>query len=243
MHRRSIVLALPIACFWLLAVHAQPPAVSVSLEGGRLVPSPLENPCPGSTLYINHDYGFHCGYAWQYGGVVPPYYGAFAEQFDGSGTVCGVQFVFTTLPDYYHGQTLDAYAWESQDGIPGAVLGMTPGLQPGTIPIWPDHSVHDFAIAGPEVDGPFFAGMWGNWPGERAAFFLAEDLDGPIEGTPMTNIAPGLGYPTGWYDVAYVWGPTWSMGIGVYLDEGATPVEPVTWGRIKTLFAPHSVAR
>ena len=52
----------------------------------------------------------------------------------------------------------------------------------------------------------------------------------------MTNIAPGIGYPTGWHPVNIVWGPTWSMGIGAYLDEGATPVECVTWGRIKSLW-------
>lgn len=236
MHRVAGLVWVLIACLSILTAHAQPSAVSVSLEGGRLVPSTLENPCPGSTLYINHDYGFHCGYAWQYGGVVPPYYGAFAERFSCTGTVCGAQFVFTTLQGYYAGQTLDAYLWEDDEGIPGAVLGLTPGLDPGTIPIWPDHSIHDFAVGEVAVDGPFFAGMWGDWPGARAGFFLAEDLDGPIEGTPMTNIAPGIGYPTGWQSVTIVWGPTWSMGIGAWVDEGTTPVEGVTWGRVKALW-------
>jgi len=236
MHRVPGLLWVLIAFFSILTAHAQPSAVRVSLEGGRLVPSPLENPCPGSSLLINHDYGFHCGYAWQYGGVVRPYYGAFAEQFDGTGTLCGVQLVLTTLQGYYTGQTLDAYTWDADEGIPGAVLGVTIDLQPGPISIWPDHSVHDFAIEGVPVDGPFFTGMWPNWPNERAGFFLAEDLDGPIEGTPMTNIAPGIGYPTGWNDPSIIWGPTWSMGIGAWLDEGVTPAECVTWGRIKSLW-------
>ena len=102
MHRVLGLFWVLVAVVSILTAHAQPPAVRVSLEGGRLVPSPLENPCPGSTLYINHDYGFHCGYAWQYGGVVPPYYGAFAERFSGTGTLCGAQFVFDDAPGLLH---------------------------------------------------------------------------------------------------------------------------------------------
>jgi hypothetical protein len=150
--------------------------------------------------------------------------------------VCGLQFVYTTLPEHQAGQTFDGYVWGADGAIPGAVLGLTPGLQPGSIAIWPNHSVHDFAILETPVDGPFFVGMWPNWPGQRAGYFLAEDLDGPIEGTPLTNIAPGIGYPTGWHDVSVIWGPTWSMGIGAYVDEDPTPVEGFTWAALKALF-------
>jgi len=236
MARGSILAGLLFLCLPTLAVQAQSPAVSVSLEGGRLVPSVRENPCPGSTLFINHDYGFCCGYAWRYQGVAPPYIGAFAERFDALGLLCGLQFVLTTLEGYDLGQTLDAYVWEDDGGVPGAVLAVSYGLDPDPIALWPDHSIHDFAFAGPQLGGPVFAGMWGDWPGEEAGYFLAEDRDGPIEGTPMTNIAPGLGYPTGWQDVAIVWGPTYSMGVGAWIDESAFPVESVTWGRIKALW-------
>ena len=52
----------------------------IGAEQAVILPSADENPCPGSDLYCNHDGTFDGnGYAWQYGGVVPPYYGAFAE--------------------------------------------------------------------------------------------------------------------------------------------------------------------
>ncbi len=52
---------------------------------------------------------------------------------------------------------------------------------------------------------------------------------------PWTCIAPGIGLPTGWHDPSLVWGDTRSMGCGVYFERG-TPVEPETWGAVKSLY-------
>ncbi len=230
------LLFLPVLLSLTVPASSQQPAASVSLEGGALILSSGGNPCPPSEILVNHDYGFHCGYTWQYEGVQPPYYGAFAEGFTGDGIVCGTQLVLTTLPEAYTGQTLDAYVWDGVGEIPGAVLSVTPGLDPGPVAWYPNHSVHDFAIVETHVHGPFFAGMWPDWPGEPAGYYLAEDQDGPIAGTPMTNIAPGIGLPTGWHNVAIIWGPTYAMGIGAWFLEGGSPVESVTWSRIKSLW-------
>ena len=65
---------------------------------------------------------------------------------------------------------------------------------------------------------------------------LGRDLDGP-GGCAMTNIAPGIGYPTGWQNVSVTWGPTQALGIGAEV----TPCDPVptmesSWGRVKSLY-------
>jgi hypothetical protein len=67
------------------------------------------------------------------------------------------------------------------------------------------------------------------------------DENGP-GGHPWTHVAPGFGYPTGWQHPATIWGETRSLGMGVYVAEGPTPVTPGTWGRIKALYGGAAVA-
>jgi hypothetical protein len=215
--------------------------VSVGPGEGIVVPSGDDNPCPGSTLYSNHDGSFENGYAWRYGGIVPPYYGAFAEGFesDGYNWVCGAQFYLSTLSGMYFGQNMDVYVWDGDATNPNNVIGMTPGIVPGTIAIWPNISTHDIDIQDVYFEGWVYVGYWGNWPGGVNGWFIAADLDG-FGGLPRTNIAPGIGYPTGWQDPSIVWGPTQSLGIGAYGGFGIPPPPPnptleTTWGRIKEL--------
>jgi hypothetical protein len=192
--------------------------------------------CANGTLYMNHDGTFENGYAWQYGGTVAPYYGAFGEGYDlGPGTVfCGAMWL-STLPGFDLGQRLDAYVWNGGvGGVPGGVAGVVTGYDPSTIGNWPAITQHDVDM-NIAVTGAFTFGYWGNWPGAQCGWFCAADLDG-FGGYPWTNIAPGIGYPTGWNDPSIIWGPTQSMGLGAYFGEGGTPVEAQTWGSIKALF-------
>jgi hypothetical protein len=66
-------------------------AVSLGYSDETTIVGP-ERECSGGTLFHNHDGSFESGYGWQYGGEVPPYYGAMGEAYDlDAGTVaCGV---------------------------------------------------------------------------------------------------------------------------------------------------------
>jgi hypothetical protein len=122
---------------------------SVGHGQGIILPSQDTNPC-GGLLLLNFDGSAENGYCWQYGGIVPPYYGAFAECYDPGN---GVQWV----------------------------------------------------------------GYWANYSTAPCGYFIAADTNG-FGGCPFTNIAPGIGYPTGWGNVSAVWGPTQSIGIGAWFS-------------------------
>ena len=71
--------------------------------------------------------------------------------------------------------------------------------------------------------------------GTGPGWWVGADLDGP-GGFPYTNIAPGIGFPTGWQDVSVLWGPTQALGIGAeVLPCDPVPTVGTTWGRIKAL--------
>jgi hypothetical protein len=232
MKKLAMLLALVVIAGGAIAADNAEVGVGV----GVIIPSGDENPCPPSELLCNHDGSFENGYAWQYGGVVEPYYGAFAEGYAGTGSVCGMQFWFTALSGQYLGQTFDAYVWDSDGLSPNNVLSVTVGLGISPPAIWPSISSHDIDNTDTDVAGDFFVGYWGNWPGGYSGWFIAADLDG-FGGLPRTNIAPGIGYPTGWQDPSIVWGPTQAMGICAYLGpECGTPVEETTWGAIQALY-------
>ncbi len=101
--------------------------------------------------------------------------------------------------------------------------------------IWPSFTLADINTTDETVAGNFFVGYWGEWPGAIAGWFIGADLDG-FGGMPRTNIAPGIGYPTGWNDVSIIWGPTQAIGLGAYVLTGPVPVANKTWGQIKNLY-------
>ena len=187
-------------------------------------------------LAFSADGTYENGYAWQYGGVVAPYYGAFAEGYENAlRLVCAIILDLTQVGNDA-GQTMDLYVWEGAGGQPGAVLGVRTGADPSTIAFWPSLSRHEFGINANCADGGLFAGYWGNWPNAVMGWFVGADLDG-YGGCPLTNIAPGIGYPTGWNNVSIVWGPTQAIGIGVELNPcGAVPIQETSWGKVKALF-------
>lgn len=188
------------------------------------------------TLLLNADGDYEASFGWQYGGVQAPYYGAFAECYSGSGAVCAGVFDFTTGTP--RPRTLDAYVWEDAGGKPGAVLCVVSDVDPGPIGPWPTASRHSVPFpVGCCVEGVWWIGYWPNWPGGQAGWATTADLS-DSEGCPVTNIAPGIGYPTGWQNVSTVWGPHNALGIGAEIIPcEPTPVETTTWGAIKSLYS------
>ncbi|MEZ4648231.1 MAG: hypothetical protein R3E97_05480 [Candidatus Eisenbacteria bacterium] len=208
-----------------------------AVETGRGVGSTLESGTAGSCGWIkfNADRTYENSYAWQYGGVVPPMYGAFVEIYDSyRETPCAIVLDLTQTGGDA-GQTLDLYAWSIVAGLPGQVLGIRTGVDPGPIATWPSVSEHVLEFSSDCADS-MFLGFWGNWPGGPSGWFVGADLDG-FGGCPMTNIAPGIGYPTGWQNVSIVWGPTQAIGIGgEFIECGPVPVQESSWGKVKALF-------
>jgi len=170
---------------------------------------------------------------------VPPDFGSFAEGFDSiEGYVCGVQLLLTQTGNAT-GQPIDVYVWDmdGECGIPGAVLSVTTPVVVSGVAFWPSFSAHDIDTADAQSYGDgFYAGYWsGGWQGGPAGFYCVADRDG-FGGLPRTNIAPGIGYPTGWQDPSIVWGTTQALGIGAYAYGGAVPTVPTSWGKIKAMY-------
>jgi hypothetical protein len=187
-------------------------------------------------LHYNHDYSFENGLCWQYGGIVAPTYGAFAEGFNlGMGTIECLAIWVTQLGNYA-GRTCDLYVWRGGvTSAPGNVLWVVTGWAFTSIPYWPSIGQNNFEV-GSGVTGEFAAGYWADFSSEVCQWYIACDEDG-FGGSPWTNIAPGGGYPSGWQNPAVVWGACQSLGIGIYFDDSIfSPVETATWGRIKGLF-------
>ncbi len=185
---------------------------------------------------LNADGTYENGYTWWYAGQVAPYYGAFAEGYNATGTYVGQRWDITTVPGIYRGQRADAYVWNSDGTNPTTVIRVDPGMSVPTPAAWPSFTRADECTGNEQVSGDFFVGYWGEWPNAIAGWFIGADLDG-FGGMPRTNITPGIGYPTGWNDVSVVWGPTQALGIGAYVfSAGAVPVSTQTWGRIKNLY-------
>jgi hypothetical protein len=210
-------------------------AVSLGYSEETTIVGP-ERECSGGTLVHNHDGSFETGYTWQYGGCQYPYYGAFGEGYDlGAGTIeCGAYWV-STVPGFCDGYPADCYVWEGGIGsTPGQVLAVVTGVLFTNMPMWPTVGQNDVDMNVPFAGG-FTVGYWGVWPGSNWCFGCAADVDGP-PGHPWTCIAPGIGYPSGWQDPSIVWGPTSSMGCGVYFESNPTPAESETWGAVKALY-------
>jgi len=188
-----------------------------------------------SALVYNHDYSFENAYCWQYGGVVPPYCGAFAEAFDlGAVTVeCGVYW-FTNI-GWYPTAPTDIYVWDGGvHGPPADVLCVIPGVTGLNTSYWPTCVENDIEI-GCCVNGDFAVGYWADWPGGCCEYWCCADENGP-GGHPWTCIAPGIGYPSGWQHPNVVFSECVSMGIGVTVTEDPSPVESETWGALKSFF-------
>lgn len=185
------------------------------------------------TLVMNADGTYENGFAWRYGGIVPPDYGAFAECYSGASKLCSAVYDFSTTGTQA-GQSMDIFVYNDAAGAPGPVV-FTSRVTPGPVAFWPSISRHTFAIDTPCTADAWWVAYWGNWPGAVQGWFVGADLDG-FGGCPFTNIAPGIGYPTGWNNASVVWGPVQAIGIGAEVVPCGVPVIESTWGQIKNLY-------
>lgn len=201
-------------------------------------------------LVMNSDGTYEGGFGWTYGGVVPPEYGAFAECYSGDASVCAVTLDLTGIGGEWEGRTMDVFVWEDHAGIPGSVLCMVSAVNPGPVALWPAISRHTVELPEPcQVPTAWWVGYWGDWQDDQAGWYIAADTrPSPLNraertyslgnGCPLTKIAPGLGYPTGWQDVSMVWGPTHALGIGAEIVT-PTPIRETSWGRVKQIYQPN----
>jgi hypothetical protein len=194
--------------------------------------------CTG-TLYYNHDGTFENGYAWS-ATYIPGtnWDGAFAEAFvlTAPQSINCVDIWLATLAGLYGGQPMDVYVWE--DGIagpPGAVIGMNLGyVLPYAPVVWAGAGTYDpyeIEMGCIPVTADFTVGYCGEFE-NNYGYFILSDQNG-FMGYPWTYVPGG-----GWDDpnVISSWVPCISLGFGVWLDAGPSPVESVTWGSIKALF-------
>jgi hypothetical protein len=238
MKKLSTVLAL-VAMAGLVTVATAANNSRVTSETG--IHGVVINPNDGGdcgALSLNADGSYENGYAWQYQGSAPPYYGAFAECYSGSVGICAGVYDLTQTGSA-PGHTQDDYVWDDNNGLPGAVKCVKAGQNPGTIAFWPSLSRHVINFdAGCCETGNWWVGFWGNWPGTLSGWYIGADLDG-FGGCPVCNFAPGIGYPTGWGSVnlVFYFSGTQALGIGVEtVDCGPVATEKTTWGNIKNLY-------
>jgi hypothetical protein len=190
-------------------------AGSVGPGHGVQLPCPDYVLCYGEYL-LNYDGSAENGYCWQYGGLVSPDYGAFAECFSAFGWPCEIDLFLTGQGNACEDQ-IDLYLWDDAGGTPGNVLSVFRGEAPCPVAVWPNVNCLYAPLYPVRVDGAFWAGFAARPSDQASGFFIAADTDGP-GGCPFTRIAPGVGYPTGWQDVSVVWGPTRSLGIAVRVE-------------------------
>lgn len=197
------------------------------------------DPCPTSVLHQNHDGSTENAFTWQMGGVAAPDYGAFAEGYDGiGGSVCGAQLLLTHWGSMTGSGTIDVYVWDYDHSTdnPGTVLSMTNDVAISGVGYWPSISTFDLDIvdAAATANG-FFVGYWPqSFVGVLANFGCAMDEDG-FGGVPRTNIAPGIGYPTGWGNPSVAGYILQAFGLGGWVQD-VVPVEETSWGAIKNLY-------
>lgn len=188
------------------------------------------------TVVMNSDGTYESAYSWAYGGVQLPDYGAFAECYEGPAQVCAIVCDLTGT-GYPLGTYVDLYVWDDNQGVPGAVIAQRGHVYVPVYAAWPNTYRITWQFPEPVcATGKYWIGEWPDWPWQLPIWYVGADLNGP-GGCPMTNIAPGQGYPSGWQDVAVRFGPTAAMGLGAQVLDcpPPTPTNETTWGRVKAL--------
>lgn len=212
---------------------------------GIHTPGSDTDPCaPAATVVQNHDGTTENAFTWQLQGVVAPDYGAFAEGYTAAQlpapNVCGVELYLTRWGSMTGSGTVDLYVWEYDVAMdnPGNVLAQAAGVSISGVAMWPTVSTLDYAVpnATIPVDG-VFVGYWpGSFAGVLANFGCAMDQNG-VGGAPRTNIAPGIGYPTGWNNPSVAGYALQAFGLGPWVNTvGPIPVQDSSWGQIKNLY-------
>jgi hypothetical protein len=237
MKKLAVLVAALVSC----AGAANADNVAFIAGQGVHVPDGDTDPCPPSALTQNHDGSTEFAFTWTYMGIQEPDYGAFAEGYRNltNGTVCGIEFYLTCWGSMNGAGTIDLFVWDYDVAAdnPGSVLAVTASVPVSGVAYWPGISTHDLDVtdAAAPANG-FFVGYWPRSFAEGIAQFgCAMDQDG-LGGVPRTNIAPGIGYPTGWHNLTIVGYPMVAWGIGPWVVPGTTPAEKTSWGTIKALY-------
>jgi len=160
---------------------------SVGVGHGVLSGTGRSNPC-GGTQHLNFDGSAESGDCWQYGGIVPPTYGAFAECYDYAGGTCGIALYLISIGNPTAPATI--MVWSDANGVPGNVLAQAE-VTPQNVPIWPNVGEFDYPLSA-MPSGSFWIGYWADFSQQGCGYYVAADLDG-FGGCPMTNIAPLAG--------------------------------------------------
>lgn len=143
---RCFRIALPMVLALSLAAGLAPQGRALSQEnrthlgpeGGVLVLDD-ERDC-GTLMMLNEGEYYDGAYTWAYDGIVPPYYGAFAEYYTGEYEVCNIVLDITQVGDF-DGQLLDAYIWTDGGDVPGAVAYLEPGVAIDPPAMWPSYHI------------------------------------------------------------------------------------------------------
>ncbi len=212
------------------------------IEGsGVHLPTTDTDPCPPSVLALNHDGSSESGFTWTYLGIQEPDYGALAEGYPASsgGIVCGIELMLSRWATMNGVGEIDLYVWEYDTDAddPGSVLAVTTAVPVSGVAYWPGISTVDLDCQDAVVtEAGFFVGYWPrSFAGVAAEFGCVIDVDGP-GGVPRTNIAPGIGYPTGWQNLTVAGYEIAAWGIGGWVASNPTPIDPTSWGSVKALY-------
>lgn len=175
---------------------------------------------PGLTgLVANADGSWESGLRWGPEGVEGPEFGAFAERMPVTGAITAVEVTLGRLD--HSGPTsflLEVFVWADAEGLPGPVVALASFDFVGELPVLPLADVLSVPIEAPILRTPWAgARITSNADGDLVA--VAADLDGGAFVAPMTNIAPGLGFPVGWQPVGTVFEPARSLGIAATMTE------------------------
>ncbi len=207
-----------------------------------------EEPQPPRELRFHHDGTFEDAFCFQLAGVAPPHYGAFAEGFTSGRQDYLISEIalWVTQVGYYGSEPLDLYIWHGGvAGPPGLVLYLSAGRQLQNVPMWPLVAENRLSVSALLPPGDFSVGFWANFSQICCTWFIASDRSGN-PGQPWVNVAPGVGFPSGWRHPEILWSPpVRSLGLGATVipynlgvpeaPPGEAPVAS-TWGRIKDLY-------
>jgi hypothetical protein len=217
-NRRRLLILVIATCALALRVNATPTSTGDSPPGivgpgiGALVAAEQARDC--GVVAMHADDTYYAGFAWSGEGVALPYYGAFAECYSVPGPICGIVLDLTQTGGQ-EGQTCDLYVWADDNGVPGQVLAVRTGVDPGPIAMWPEVSRHILPMPETAVEGTYWVGFWGNWVDGAAGWYVAADGESFENGCPLTNVAPNLEFPKGWSNVDIPFSHADALGIGV----------------------------
>ncbi|MFN8548568.1 MAG: hypothetical protein U0527_11565 [Candidatus Eisenbacteria bacterium] len=244
MHRsHCILVTLFVTSLALTSARAEGPSTTSIGSGTGLLTGASSSDC--APLILRTDGGYENAISWKNLGEWPPYWGAFADQFTGPLTVCGVAFDLTQIGNY-NGQLANVYIWNDHLGQPGSVRYVATDLNLGEIATWPSIGRHVVEVVGGQYQpGPFWVGIWGNWPEHVNGWFMAADQSGSTGANPLTNVRAGIGFePAGWQPVSSIvgWEAVTGLGIGILASSpnpSGVPDAPIvagSWGKVKSLY-------